>query len=83
MTLEKHDLLHEFPEHKEAIHELKMNNRHFAKLFEEYHEVDHEVHRIEQGVETPSDEYVEGRKKVRLQLKDQLYAMINDSIETA
>ncbi len=83
MTLEKHDLLHEFPEHKDTIHELKMNNRHFAKLFEEYHEVDHEVHRIEQGVENTSDEYLEGKKKLRLHLKDQLYAMIVESIETA
>lgn len=76
MTIEKHDLIHELPEHRDQIHDLKINNAHFAKLFDQYHEVDHEVHRIETGVETPSDEYLEERKKVRLSLKDQLFAMI-------
>ena len=76
MALEKHDLVHEFPEYKEKIHDLKMNNRHFAKLFDEYHEVEHEVHRIEVGAENSSDSYLEERKKVRLNLKDQLLLMM-------
>jgi uncharacterized protein YdcH (DUF465 family) len=76
MTIEKHDLIHEFPELKDRIHELKMNNHHFARLFDEYHAVDHEVHRIENGVENTADEYLESRKKARLHLKDQLYSML-------
>ena len=52
MTLEKHDLHHEFPEYKEQIHHLKMNDAHFARFFDEYHETDHDVHRIEQSAET-------------------------------
>lgn len=76
MSLEKHDLVHELPEYRDAIHHLKMNDRHFARLFEQYHEVEHEVHRIEQGVETPSDDYVEQQKKQRLHLKDQLHTML-------
>lgn len=78
MQIEKHDLVHEFPEFRERIHELKMSDRHFARLFEEYHEVDHEVRRIEEGNETPSDDYLEERKKRRVQLKDELYAMLSD-----
>ena len=78
MTLEKHDLLHEFPESKESIHTLKMNNNHFARLFEQYHDKDHEVHRIETGAENTSDGYLEVRKKERLKLKDELFAMIRD-----
>ncbi len=35
MLGEKHDLVHELPEYKERIHELKMNNHHFSKLFNE------------------------------------------------
>jgi uncharacterized protein YdcH (DUF465 family) len=76
MTLEKHDLVHEFPQHRERIHQLKTENAHFAKLFAEYHEVDHEIHRIEQEVETPGDAYVEGLKKKRVALKDELFAML-------
>lgn len=79
MLTEKHDLVHELPEHREAIHHLKMTNQHFARLFDEYHEVDHEVHRIETGVENTSDDYLEQRKKIRLHLKDQLYQMIQQS----
>lgn len=76
MTIAKHDLLHEFPEHRDRIHDLKTSNQHFARLFDEYHDVDHEVRRIEQGVENTSDEYLETRKKLRLHLKDELYRMI-------
>lgn len=78
MLTEKHDLIHELPEHRETIHNLKMHNSHFARLFDEYHDVDHEVHRIETNIETTSDEYLEGRKKLRLHLKDELYRMIQE-----
>lgn len=73
---EKHHLLNEFPELKDRIHELKISNSRFARMFDEYHVVDHEVRRIEEGVETTTDEYLEERKKKRLHLKDQLFAML-------
>jgi uncharacterized protein YdcH (DUF465 family) len=76
MLNEKHDLVHELPEHRDTIHQLKMNNNHFARLFDDYHEVDHEIHRIETGVENTSDDYLENKKKQRLHLKDELYSMI-------
>jgi uncharacterized protein YdcH (DUF465 family) len=79
MLTEKHDLVHEFPEHRDAIHDLKMTNQHFAKLFDEYHDVDHEIHRIETGIENTSDDYLEERKKVRLYLKDELFRMIQQA----
>lgn len=74
--LEKHDLIHELPEYKDQIHNLKTSNRHFERLFDEYHAVDHEVHRIESGAESTADEYLEERKKVRLKLKDELFGML-------
>ena len=79
MLNEKHDLIHELPEHRETIHNLKMTNNHFARLFDEYHEIDHEIHRIETGVETPSDDYIEEKKKQRLNLKDNLLKMIKEA----
>jgi len=78
MSVDKHDLVHEFPESRDSIHELKLNNTHFARLFEQYHLKDHEVHRIENGVEATSDDYLEIRKKERLKLKDELYQMIKE-----
>ena len=76
MPIEKHDLLHELPEHRDAIHDLKMNDNHFARLFDEYHEVDKEIHRIEENIETPSDEYTHAQKTKRLALKDELLKII-------
>ena len=75
---EKHDLHHEFPEHYDRIHDLKIGNRHFARLFDEYHEINREVMRIEDGVEKQSDEYLENLKKKRLLHKDKLYGMITN-----
>ncbi len=76
MMNEKHDLVHELPEYRDTIHELKMSDNHFARLFNEYHDADHEVHRIETGAENTSDDYLEECKKKRLHLKDELYAII-------
>jgi len=77
MTAGKHDLVHEFPQFRDRIHQLKLGNTHFSKLFKEYHDVDHELHRIEQGVETPSDVYCEDLKKKRAKLKDELYGLFS------
>lgn len=79
MLGEKHDLIHELPEHKERIHELKTSNAHFAKLFDKYHDLDHQVKRIEEGIETPSDDFTEELKKERLHLKDELFHMIQSA----
>jgi uncharacterized protein YdcH (DUF465 family) len=38
--MEHHPLIKEFPEHKEKIHELKVNNNHFRKLAFEYEGID-------------------------------------------
>jgi len=75
---ENHDLHHEFPEFKDKIHELKMNDGHFQRLFKEYDEIIHQITRVEQEIETPSDEVVEEMKKQRLNLKDQLFAMLRE-----
>ena len=79
MRVEKHDLAHEFPEYRDQIHQLKMTDQHFSNLFEEYHDVDHEVRRIEMEIETTSDDYLQNRKKRRLFLKDELYAILRVS----
>jgi uncharacterized protein YdcH (DUF465 family) len=76
MSLEKHSLLKEFPDHHHTIRHLKMNDAHFAKLFDEYHEIDHEVFKIESGNTPTTDQYIEQQKKKRVQLKDQLFALV-------
>ncbi|MFC3031637.1 YdcH family protein [Pseudoalteromonas fenneropenaei] len=79
MIIERHSLVKELPEFKEKIHELKMSDKHFARLFEDYHDIDNAVIRIEEGIENTSDDYLESLKKQRLQLKDQLYSILKNA----
>lgn len=72
-TMEKHDLLHEFPELKEKIHELKISDNHFRKLFDSYHELDHSIHSIETGATPTTDEHLNDLRTQRVHLKDELY----------
>ncbi len=74
--MEKHDLKHEFPEHEEKIHELKISDNHFKKLFDDYHEVNNEIHGIETGSTPTTDEVLNQLRIKRLQLKDALYSII-------
>lgn len=71
-----HDLAHEFPDMKDAIHALKVKDGHFKRLFEEYETVAKELHRAADGAGGISDEHAEDLKKKRLELKDELYAML-------
>lgn len=74
---EHHHLATEFPEYKDRIHELKTgNNAHFMKLYAEYNELDNNIYRIEEGIEVTDDDYLEGLKKQRLALKDELFAIL-------
>lgn len=76
MQDEKHTLLNEFPEHHHTIRHLKMHDAHFTKLFDSYHELDNEVRQIENKNSPVEDEYIETLKKRRLQMKDELFSMI-------
>lgn len=71
-----HDLVHEFPQHREKIHDLKVSDNHFRKMFDEYHELDHEIHRYETGTEATSDEHLNELRLKRVKLKDELYAYL-------
>lgn len=74
---QSHALVDEFPEYRDRIHDMKMSNAHFTNLLDEYTDTNREIIKIEQGMETPSDEYTETLKKQRLNLKDQLFAMLH------
>jgi uncharacterized protein len=67
-----HDLVHEFSQHRDKIHTLKISNSHFRNLFDQYHETDHEIHRIESGAGAATDEVLNQLRMKRVHLKDQL-----------
>lgn len=76
MSHTPHELAEEFPEHVARIHELKIGDSHFARLFDEYHHVNRAVHRAETNVEPTDDMHLENLRKQRMRLKDELYAML-------
>jgi uncharacterized protein YdcH (DUF465 family) len=70
MSNTPHTLADEFPGQMDTIHKLKVEDRHFARLLEEYDEVNDQVHRAETKVE-PVDQLAEVElRKRRLMIKD-------------
>lgn len=76
MSVEHHDLIHEFPEFKERIHELKVGDAKFREIFDEYHELTRSIENMENEVTPVSTMTEEEAKKKRLQMKDELYRMM-------
>ncbi|MCB5161271.1 YdcH family protein [Marinomonas algarum] len=83
MPIENHDLVHEFPELKDEIHQLKMDDAHFKKLFEEYNHLTKEVEKMEQEIIPGTTAEEEQLKKQRLQLKDTLLGYIKANKKAA
>jgi uncharacterized protein len=71
-----HELSEEFPDKIEAIRMLKETNAHFRRLFDEYHEVNREVHRVETGITPIADDAERDLRKRRMVLKDEIAAML-------
>lgn len=77
MSHTPHELHEEFPEHAEKITAMKTQDTHFARLAEEYHEVNRAVHRAESNV-APVEGLAEvDLRKKRAALKDELYRMLS------
>ena len=68
-------MLHEY---KNEIHELKMNNAHFAKIFDKHNALDQKVEDAEADRLILTDVELETLKKEKLLLKDEAYKMIMD-----
>lgn len=76
MTVEHHDLHHEFPEYNDKIHTLKIGNHHFRRLFDEYHELTKYIEAMENETNPASTSSEEELKLRRVKLKDELYSML-------
>lgn len=71
-----HELAADFPEYADKIHTLKQEDAHFARLADEYHDINRAIHRAETNVEPTDDFNEEEMRKKRMVLKDELYAML-------
>ena len=76
MSVEHHDLIHEFPQLKARIHELKISNAHFRRLFDEYHELTRKIENMENEVTPVTTRTEEEAKLRRVHLKDELYRLL-------
>lgn len=76
MSHTPHELAEEFPDKADRIHELKISDAHFRKLFDQYHEVNRAVHRSETNIEPLEDLAEQQLRKQRMSLKDEIARML-------
>ncbi|MGR3660798.1 MAG: YdcH family protein [Paracoccaceae bacterium] len=79
MSHTPHELAEEFPDSVDQIHALKQSDAHFARLVDEYHEINRNVHRAETDVEPTDDLHLSEMRKQRLSLKDQIWHMLSEN----
>lgn len=65
-----------FPEFRDLISKLKNADPHFSRLLEQHNELDHQIKRMESGVESAAHETIETLKKQKLRLKDEMYVIL-------
>lgn len=66
-------MLHEY---RDIISKLKVDNAHFAKVFDRHNELDQKINDAEEGREHIEHFELETMKKEKLKLKDEAYAMV-------
>ncbi len=76
MSHTPHELREDFPEFSDKIHTLKISDKHFTKLHDEYHILNRQIHRIEVGEEHVSQLEEDDIRKKRMRLKDEIYAYL-------
>ncbi len=79
MSHTPHELAEEFPHEAERISTLKQSDGHFAKLVDEYHEINRAVHRAETNVEPMEQFHEEELRKKRVMLKDEIWRILSRS----
>ncbi len=72
-----------FKRDRDLLTRLKQDDAHYARLAEEYHALNREVHRIESEAEAASDERTEELKRKRLALLDEITAIVTKARENA
>jgi hypothetical protein len=71
-----HPFVKEFPQHRETVRSLRLSDGKFRTMFEEYHQLDDAICRIEEEIEFATDQQIDELKFKRAKLKDALYAAV-------
>jgi len=65
-----------FPEYRDKITELKTKDPHFIRLFDQHNALDQAIKNMEAAITPATHEEIETRKKEKLLIKDQIYAIL-------
>jgi uncharacterized protein YdcH (DUF465 family) len=76
MSNTPHELAQEFPEYVAQMRHLKDVDGHFARLFNEYREINEAIHRAETDIAPADDFSIIDMRKKRLGLKDEIYGLL-------
>lgn len=71
-----------FPEYRELISRLKVDDAHFHRLFSKHNELDQTIKNMEAHIEPASHEDIESLKKKKLRLKDEMYELLKKASAT-
>jgi len=77
MPLQHHPLHREFPQLKTQLQALLSSDGHFARLAEEYEELDKRIYEAESGRVALDDMLLLGLKMQRVSLKDELASFLS------
>ena len=77
MTHVPHSLAEEFPDHVNTISTLRGTDAHFARLADEYADINRQIHRVETHVEPMSDVAAVELRKRRMHLKDEIWSILH------
>lgn len=76
-----HELAEEFPNDIDRIRKLRQADAHMSRLFDEYHEINRTIHRVETNIEPMCDVEALRLRKSRLALKDEIARVLRDSVQ--
>jgi uncharacterized protein YdcH (DUF465 family) len=77
-----HELADEFPDMTDRIRDLRARDGRFARLVDEYHDLNRQIHRVETRVEPTSEDVEEELKRKRVRLKDEIAQLLQGADKT-
>ncbi|MBU3031826.1 YdcH family protein [Paracoccus marinaquae] len=72
-----HAIHEEFPNDGDRIHELKLKDAHFARLLEDYDQINDQVHGAATSVHPVSEDAEKEMRRKRAHLKDEIARMLS------
>lgn len=70
-----------FPEYRDVVQQLRTDNPHFAKMFEDHEELDKEISQLELDPTQYIHSDIEIKKRKKLRLKDEMYRLIRAEVD--